>query len=234
MVVFDAETYRISNAADFLEPVVVDPIKPDKRFTDPAKIEADIATKEADRESEIARKTQAQLDNCALDPYLSRIVSLGWCWAGDEIATIRVCRTESQEAEALREFWALTVDPSTRAVTPLVGFNHRAFDMPLLMIRSLFLGVRAPILNTDRYRSPHPDVMLALSHNGALKPHKLSWYGRRFGLNVDDAFSGKEIAGLVESENWDGVAKHNEADVLITKGIAEKLGIIRPRLATTP
>jgi hypothetical protein len=227
MVTFDCETYRIPTAADFLEPVVVDPIKPDKRFTDPAKIAADIATKEAEREAEIIRKTHAQLDACSIDPYLSRIVSLGWCWPGDEIVTIRTCPTEAREAEALREFWAVTVDPSTKRVVPLVGFNSRSFDLPLLMVRSRFLGVDAPILNIDRWKSPHPDVMLALTFNGALKPHKLSWYGKRFGLNVEDAFSGKEIAGLVEDGNWDAIAKHNEADVLLTRGIAERLGIIR-------
>ena len=50
--------------------------------------------------------------------------------------TVRVCKTESQEADALREFWAQTVDPSSQAVVPLIGFNSRAFDLPLLMVRS--------------------------------------------------------------------------------------------------
>ena len=229
MVAFDCETYRIPNAADFLEPVVVDPITPDRRFTDPAKIAADLATKEAARDAEIARKTQAQLDACSIDPYLSRVVSLGWSWQGDDTVTVRICPTESREAEALREFWALVEDPSTRAVVPLVGFNSRGFDLPLLLVRSMFLGVRAPHIITDRFKSPHPDLMLLLTHNGALKPHKLAWYGKRFGLNVEDAFSGKEIAGLVEDGNWDAVAKHNEADVLLTKGIAERIGLMRPR-----
>lgn len=230
-IVFDCETYRIANATDFLEPVVVPPVKPDKRFTDPAKIAADLATKEAEREAEIIKKTQEQLDACALDPYLSRIVSLAWCWQGTDLVEVRICPTEAREAEVLREFWALTVDP-TGYVVPLVGFNSRSFDLPLMLTRSMFLGVRAPILNLDRWRSPHPDVMLALTHNGAInKPHKLAWYGRRFGLNVDDAFSGKEIAGLIEDGNWDAVKKHNEADVLLTKGIAERIGILRPRTA---
>lgn len=228
-VIFDTETYRIANAADYLEPVVVPPISPDKRFTDPAKIVADIAAKEAAREREIVEKEQAQLDACSLDPYLARIVSIGWMWAGTDLPTIRLCRTESQEAEALREFWAQVVDPSSQHVVPLIGYNSRAFDLPLMMTRSRLLGVRAPILNIDRYRSPHPDVMMAMTHNGALKAKKLSWYGKRLGLNVEDAFAGSEIAQLVESSNWDAIAKHNEADVLVCKGLAEWLGLIRPR-----
>jgi hypothetical protein len=31
----------------------------------------------------------------------------------------------------------------------------------------------------------------------------------------------------VEDGNWDAITKHNEADVLLTKGIAERIGIIR-------
>lgn len=229
MLIFDCETYRLPNAADFLDPVVVPPVRPDRRFTDPAKVAADLATKEAEREQEIARKTQEQLDACALDPYLARIVSLAWAWPGDEVVTVRLCATEGAERDALREFWGLVVDPSNGAVTPLLGFNSRSFDLPLMLTRSLFLGVKAPVLNLDRWRSPHPDLMMALTHNGALKPHKLSWYGRRFGLQVDDAFSGAEIAQLVESQNWDAVAKHNEADVRLTMGIAERIGLIRAR-----
>jgi hypothetical protein len=228
MVIFDTETYRLPNAGAFLDPVVVPPIKPDKRFTDPAKKAQDIADKEAAREIEIREKEQEQLAECSLYPYLSRIVSLAWCWPNDEIVTVRLCKTEHQEREALQEFWAQVVDPSSQAVVPLIGFNSRAFDLPLLMVRSRFLGVRAPILNIDKYRSPHPDVMLALSYNGAIRARSLKWYGRRLGLNVDDAFSGGEIGQLVESGNWAAVAKHNEADVIVCKALAEWCGILRP------
>jgi DNA polymerase III epsilon subunit-like protein len=57
-IVFDLEAVAVENAADFKEFV-----KPDGRLTDPKKIEASIEEK---------------LSKAALDPWLCRIVALGW------------------------------------------------------------------------------------------------------------------------------------------------------------
>lgn len=231
-IIFDAETYRVPDAADFLDPIPEPPpVKADGRLTDAAKIAADLAKKEVARLADWQAAKDEQLAKCSLDPYTARIVTLGWSWAGEEIVHLRECRTESQEAEALREFWAITVEPRSQAVVPLIGFNSRTFDLPLMLTRSLLLGVKAPILNLDRWRSPHPDVMLALTHNGALKPHTLRWYARRFRLPMDDAFSGEHVGGLVEDGNFDAIGKHCTWDVETCKALAIRLGIIRPRQA---
>lgn len=226
-LVFDCETYRIDNAKDFVDPVLPEPVKADGRLTDPAKIAADLAKKEAAEAERVKVENQKRLDACALDFYTARIVALGWAWEGDEVATVRIAATEAAEVALLREFWAMVVDQSTRHVMPLVGFNSRAFDCPLIMTRSLLLGVPYPKLNLDRYRSPHPDVMLELCHQDVRKAHQLGWYAKRLGLPCDDAFSGSEIAQLVESENWDAVRSHCGWDVLTTKALAERIGLIR-------
>ena len=227
-IVFDCEAYRIANAAEFLPVIQPEPVKADGRLTDPAKIAADLAKKEAAEVERVTQETQAQLDACALDFYLARIVALGWAWEGEDVVTVRLAATEAAETELLREFWQMVVDEQTRHVMPLVGFNSRSYDLPLLMTRSLLLGVPYPKLNIDRWRSPHPDVMLELCHQDVRKAHKLSWYARRFGLPCDDAFSGAEIAQLVESENWTAVRSHCEWDVKICKALAERIGVIKP------
>lgn len=228
-IVFDCETYRIDDASAYLEPIVLEPVKADGRLTDPAKIAADLAKKEREQADTLARKTQEQLADCALYPYTSRIVALGWAWEGDEVASVRIVPTEATETRVLREFWAMVVDAGTQWVQPLVGFNSRGFDLPLLMVRSMLLGVPYPALNIDRYRSPHPDVMLALTFTGAIKARSLRWYAKRFGLPLDDAFSGAEIGQLVESDNWDAIEAHCRWDVLTCKAIAERIGMLKAR-----
>lgn len=231
-LIFDCETYRIDNAADYLEPILPEPVKADGRLTDAAKIAADLAKKEAAEMERVKKAIQDQLDACALNPYLASVKALGWSWDNEETITVRLAKTDSAEAALLRDFWAMVVDTSTGHVMPLIGFNSRAFDLPLLVVRSMLLGVKAPQLNLDRWRSPHPDVMRELSQNEALKFPKgqgtLRWFAKRFGLNTDDAFSGAEIAQLVESDNWDAIAAHCESDVRLCKQIAQRIGLIRP------
>lgn len=233
-IIFDCETYRIPNAAEFLEPVVVPPAKADGRLTDTVKIAADLAKKEQARLEEIKEKEQKQLDDCSLNPYMARVIALGWAWEHDDVVTVQVANNDAAEATMLAEFWRLVVDPSTGHVMPLIGFNSRAFDLPLLMVRSMLLGVKAPILDVSRWRSPHPDIMRSLSHDEALSFPKgmgtLRWFAKRFGLPLDDAFSGAEVAGLVESDNWDAIKAHCEWDVRTCKAIAERIGVIRPRV----
>lgn len=231
MLIFDCEAYRVRNAADFLEPVEVPPVKADRRFSDPVKIASDLATKEAERQAEIATKTQQQLDDCALNPYTARVIALGWSWANEDTVTVRLAKTEMAEAELLRDFWGMVVD-ANGYVEALAGFNSRVYDLPLLLIRSMLLGVKAPALNLDRWRSPHPDIMRELSLNEAVRFPKgqgsLRWFAKRFGLPMDDAFSGAEIAQLVESDNWDAIESHCAWDVRTCKAIAQRIGLIKP------
>jgi len=231
-IVFDTESYRIPNAADFLEPVLPEPVKADGRLTDPAKIAADLAKKTAAEAERVAKANQEQLDACALYPYTARIVALGWAWEGEDVVTVRTAQTEMAEAEMLRDFWGMVTDPTTGHVMPLVGFNSRAFDLPLMVIRSRLLGVKAPPLNLDRWRSPHPDVMRELTMQEAIRPPKgqgtLRWFAKRFGLPMDDAFSGAEVAQLVESDNWDAITAHCEWDVRSCKALGEIIGVLKP------
>lgn len=230
MLFFDCETYRIPNAAEFLEPVEAEPVKADGRLTDQAKIAADLAKKEAAEAERVRVATQKQLDDCSLNPFLARIVALGWSWANEDVVTVKLAATESAEATLLTEFWQMVFDPLS-GVMPLVGFKSRSFDLPLMVTRSMLLGIKAPPINLDRWRSPHPDVERELSQQEAIKFPKgqgsLRWFAKRFGLPMDDAFSGSEIAQLVESGNWDAVTSHCAWDVRTTKAIAARIGLIK-------
>jgi predicted PolB exonuclease-like 3'-5' exonuclease len=207
MIICDIETI----AADGIE---AEPVSAPANYKDPEKIAAYIAEAE-----------KAQRDKAALYPWTARVIAIGYQWAGSQVVEVLTCRTETTEACMLDDFWRVVRDAGN--VVPLIGYNHRAFDLPVLMARSALLGVPYPTLNVDRYRSPHPDLMQLLTWNGAIQARSLKWFAKRFGLNTDDAFSGAEIATLWEDQNWDAIKKHVESDVTLTRQLAERLGVIK-------
>lgn len=204
-LICDIETVAIADAAQYLEPV-----EAPANYKDHAKIAA--------YEVEAAAK---QLDRCALDPDLCRIVALGWMLEDEDRPVTVIAKDESQERFALMQFWRSVVDRQ------FVTFHGFAFDLPVLMRRSLYLGIEHPVLNLDKYRSPHLDLYQRLTFNGVLPAHSLRFYCARFGILVDDLATGKDIAALVTTGDWNGVQGHCHADVLATRALAKRLGYLR-------
>ena len=193
-------------------------------FTEP--VQAPATYKDADKIAAYIENAQAkQRARAALDPWTARIVALGIWAPGLPAPRVRVARSEAEEAEALAAFWALVGSPAG-SVAPLVTFNGRAFDLPVLMVRSRLLDVHAPILNIDRYRSPHPDLLDILTFRGAIASHKLTWFARRFGLSVTDETTGADIGALVAAEDWSAVEAHCASDVALTARLAARLGLL--------
>lgn len=202
-IVVDCETVAIAGAEAY--------VQPKRNLVDTEKIAASVAERVA---------------TAALYPWTARIVALGWCHETDDVETVRLCNSEAAEATVLREFWGLVgFDRQERLVT----FNGFKYDLPLLMGRSMLLGVRHPELVIDRYRSTHIDLMERLTWRGALDARSLSWFAKRFGLDTADAFSGKEVAQLYEDGNWDAIEAHCASDVRLTRQLAERIGVLKRR-----
>lgn len=202
-LIVDIEAVGVDNAADFLEP-----ISAPSNYKDPIAIE-----------KYVAEATAKAIDRCGLDPDLCRIVALGYAYeSGGEYVSI--CRTEAEEATALRVFWC-----DAGALT-IVSFNGFGYDLPVLMRRSQYLGVDHPALSLDRYRSPHVDLMQRLTWNGVIKAHGLKFYASRFGLPVEDDVHGSQIAALVRAGDWAGVESHCRSDLKLTRFLAQKLKLI--------
>lgn len=235
----DIETAPLTNCADYLDPL--EPIAPPdlslitaaKNLTDPVKIAADLekrkqAAVDAHRDAcqQQEQKRRELLERCGLDLDLCRIVALGWMREDEQLPDVATCVTEEREAGVLRMFW----DELDNRVT--IGYNQVGFDLPILLRRSLYLGVHAPALNLDKYRSPHIDLQQRLSLNGTKPYRSLNWYCKRLNLDVPcDANSGKDIWQLVMDGQWDAVASHCRADVLKTKALAERMGILKAQPA---
>ena len=210
-VILDLETLPIPDVESYVEPV-----EAAKNLRDPEKIAADIERKQAE-----------QVSKAALYPWTARILALG-AIPTDGGPMVHLCQTDADERAALRWCWDVVVrEDDTRFVRPIVGFNSRTFDLPVLMARSLLLGVDYPTLNLDRYRSPHIDLMDRLTWYGAVPARSLKWFARRFGIVVDDAVSGADVASLAAAGDWQAIVNHCLSDLRLTQGLAERMGIIK-------
>ena len=201
--VFDIETAPLVEAEGYLESP-----KPRANLKDPVKIEADIQEKRA-----------AALDRAALDPDLCRIVAAGW--DGDGTAESAVCENAEREAHMLERFWT-----QTQGAT-LVGFNCLSFDLPVLLRRSLYLGVPAPAFSLNKYRpGPVVDLMQVLAYQGTLSYRSLAFYCQRFGIDVPDDVRGADISALAAAGEWKKVHDHVRADVAKTTALAQRVGVL--------
>lgn len=205
VICVDLETISIDNAAAF--------VKPAANLKDEAKKAASIEERAA---------------KAALNPWLCRIVALGWCEETDDVEHVEVCNNEATEARILREFWARAVDERGK-LRPLVFFNGLSFDGPVLVARSMLLNVRHPEVNLDRFRSPHIDLFQKLTFGDREKALSLKFFCERFGINTDDAFTGAMIGQLYADGDWESIRRHCASDVRLTRQLAERLGVMKPR-----
>lgn len=202
-IVLDLETIAIDDAASYVRPAA--------NLKDEAKIRASIEERAA---------------KAALHPWLCRIIALGWCEEGEDVERVEVAPSESSERIMLREFWGVVTSGNT-GVRPIVTFNGLTFDLPVLMVRSLLLGVKYPTLNLDRFRTPHIDLFQRLSFGDREKGMSLKLYAQRCGFDVSDVFGGKEVAQLYEDGNLDAIKSHCASDVRLTRQLAERLGVLK-------
>ncbi len=132
-----------------------------------------------------------------------------------------MCREPGEERRLLERFWKVS-----RGTTP-VGFNCLSFDLPVLLRRSLYLGVHAPHVPLNKYRPGRVvDLMQLLAYQGTLTYRSLGFYCRRFSITVPDEVTGAEVAALVAAGAWRQVHDHVRADVAKTAQLAGRVGVI--------
>lgn len=211
-LVFDCEAVAIDGAAEYLESA-----QAPANYKDEAKIAA--YCEQAQRE---------QLAKAALDIDLARIVALGVISDDAAEPVVYVATNEQDERSILAGFWSRLATPLGVPRPTLIGFNCIGYDLPLLLRRSLYLGVPAPRLSINKYRHDGiVDLMLSLSFDGAQKFRGLAFYRKRFELDVPaDEMTGKDIAGLYAARNWVGIEAHCWADVLTTAALARRIGVL--------
>ena len=222
--VLDVETVGFAGAAAFLEGNVSAPAN----YKDPDKIADYIKTETANR-----------IAKAALDLDLAEVVALGCVRASDllrmtqaEVADTILTRDRLEEAKML-EMVRDVLRPTRNAQgheelgsAAFVTFNGRCYDLPLLLRRAMYLGVPAPHITMDRYRTPHVDLYDRLTHTGAVSAHKLSWYAKRFGWTETSTIDGAGVAQAVAEGRWSDIREHCACDLLWTARLAERMGVL--------
>lgn len=201
----DLETVGLPEAKDW-----VDPLSAPGNYKDPAKIEAFIKEAEAER----AEKFALNADTC-------RCVAIGWHDVGYGDPKVRLCKNETEERHGLIEYWMTYRQQFTKIVT----FNGARFDLPVLVMRSIYLDVEYPeIVIKPEWKSPHVDLWQVLSVQGARKDvASLRFYAKRFGIGTLDKVHGSEIGKLVAEGRWDEVEAHCLSDIGLTHALANRL-----------
>lgn len=209
-LVFDIETCPMPNCRDYL----TDPIEAPSNYVDKAKIAA-----------YIENKRLKQIADAGLDLDLCEIAAIAWALPGQPDPYVQM-RDEWSEGDLLESFWRF-VAGIQREGGNLVGFNCLSFDLPILLRRSLYLGVDAPAVRIDQYRHDGViDVMEALSFGHKDYRRSLRFYAKRFGIPHDDSVDGSQIAQLVATQQWDAIRGHVKSDVWTTTQLAQRCGFI--------
>lgn len=209
---FDIETMPLSGVADYL----TEEIEAPGNYKKPEAIAA-----------YIAEAKKKQIERAALDHDLCEIAAIGWTFADlMPVGAYAQTRGTTSEPEMLDSVWRY-VRSMQREGGVIVGFNCLHFDIPILLRRSLYLGVDAPTIAIDKYRHEGViDVADVLTLGGKATWRSLGFYARRFGIPHDDSVKGEDVPALVGSGAWDTVAAHVRADVATTAALAQRCGLI--------
>ena len=177
-VSFDLET--IANPA--MVPLLPE-VTPKKGLTDEAKIK-----------KSIKEKTQTQLDGMPLDPKHCLIACFGWATATESGHIL--LEDEQNEKKLVTEMWEIL-----NKYNHFTGFNSWGFDVPVMLMRSLFNRIRPSVNISQRKYSTttnHTDIRMVLANWDKFATGKLDWYEKVLLDKQVRGISGDQIADYWE------------------------------------
>jgi hypothetical protein len=228
-MVFDLETVPLANVRQYVDPPDLRGIKAPKNYKSAdaiaSYVEDEAKQRMADYEADLIGKA-------ALDINTARIACFGWqIMDGHSDVCVYAPGHEDTEALLLQDFWKLAIS------RPLIGFRIREFDLPMLIQRSRYLGVRPLDLDLGRYarREVIRDLHDVLTFNDmratSVMRRGLKSFARRFGIPVDDETDGADVPALIAAGNLEAVCAHCTSDVRLTVALAQRIGVLRQPVA---
>jgi predicted PolB exonuclease-like 3'-5' exonuclease len=199
---FDIETIGNEEGVGLLEMP-----KPSKTIKDPEKQEADIA-----------QRYQELVDTAGLDPFLCEIRSIGWAIGQAGQINVDLVTKKVSETDVLEQFW----DNFARTSAYCVGYNIMDFDLPVILARSMLLGVKPTMLpNLARYRSdPTCDLMWLLAGWNFRGAKKLKWVCKRLGIEIP---AGDDNGSMVKDMTDKQLKVYSASDIKITQELYRRM-----------
>jgi predicted PolB exonuclease-like 3'-5' exonuclease len=168
-------------------------------------------------------------DSLALHPGLVKVVAWGLWLVQEDRGKASVAGEGDdplEEVSMLADLWTrLTRTPRDRQ--RVITFNGRAFDGPVLAIRSAQLGLR-PTVNLMGYRydvSEHCDLSDILNFQGATRGYyPLSYWCSCFGIESPKmGLTGAEVGEYWEQGKYDEIREYVLGDCKATAELYRKL-----------
>ena len=223
---FDPATVKTGNMKD-----------PEKIKEKIEKAKEDFATKK--RIAEIAveeGKTDAWnkfVEKAALSPLTGQVLAAGFWDTTKPEQPLLTCVQEGFDEKALVESVLAMLDAALSGGQRLVGHNIIAFDIPFLIRRGLFYGIKPPITLTNQLNAYNPSNIIDTMRfwqfgNRSEATVSLNTLASFFGTtqkNGNGALFHKKFFGT-ETERSEAI-QYLYNDIIMTVEIAEKLGVIR-------
>lgn len=176
----------------------------------------------------IEEKTAEEKNRTSLDPDLCRVVALAFQFQGDPTIKGGVAKDEAQEKVLISRLWEVVrAEPF---FPTLCGFNVAGFDIPVLLRRSLFLGIHAPPIRLGRYAYQMKNVndlqiTLTMDRHEKFRMRSKDWWLKRLKIDeTDNPCTGADVGALIALGDFDTVLAHCKADVANEVKIAQFLG----------
>lgn len=166
-----------------------------------------ISEMEADQGAEAAF-----IKKMSVNPQYCKIAAMGL--ATGESKAVGII---SSEAEMLEEFWAMA-----SVSNPIVGFNHTSFDLPVILVRSMILGVE-PTRKIDLkpWGGACLDLMVSLFAKGPAI--RLKTLAKMYSLNVrEEGCDGSQVHVIYQTDP-DKLRRYVESDVELTRDLYRKI-----------
>lgn len=225
---FDIETIPLSNLPDELQPKFDEGAVKLGNLKDRFKIQ--------EKMDEERAKFAATLDKTmSLDPDLCMICAfVGHLSNGDRKEWKRNIFAPNEEAEhnLLVSAWSWFRD-CYKARIPIVGFNSKSSDLPILRRRAMLQDVSVPPALYEalsrRYETKHHvDLMEVLGNrnlfSGKVEYKSLDYYLKRFGIGAKyNGMSGADVYPLFKEGEYQRILEYCQDDVLKTAMLFQRV-----------
>lgn len=225
---FDIETIPLPNLPDELRPKFDEAAVRLGNLKDRFKIQEKMDEERAKFEASVDKTMSLDPDLCMVCAFVSHLSN----GERKEFKANIFAPNEEAGYNLLTAAWAWLRD-CYKARIPIVSFNGKSFDLPILRRRAMLQDVSVPPVLyealTKRYETKcHVDLMEVLGNrnrfSGKVEYKSLDYYLKRFGIGAKyNGMSGADVYPLFKDGEYQRILEYCQDDVLKTAALFERI-----------